>query len=584
LQAVAVLVDLEAVTLRRVEKVLFEDLSVTVQTGDRLGVLGINGTGKSTLLRVLASIEVPDQGQVRRGRGVRVGFLEQEPKLPPGTVAEAVGPGWEAAAALDRLGMGGAGELHVMELSGGQAKRVALAAVLAHPAELLILDEPTNHLDIRAVAWLEQWLVDYRGGLILVTHDRHLLNRVATRMLELDRGHSYVHDGGYAAYLEATVEREERAAASEATRRNLARRELAWLRRGAPARTRKPRARIEAAERLLTGGPEAPARPAELGLAKSNRRLGDLVIECEAVAYQYEGAASPTIADVHLMLDPGERLGLVGANGSGKSTLLDVLAGRRTPTAGTIRRGRSVVVGYYDQKSADLDPEARVRDLVAGPTRPPGAPEDVVLMERFWFAGPLQFAPVGLLSGGERRRLQLLLVLAERPNVLLLDEPTNDLDLQTLRILEDFLDDWPGAVVVASHDRTFLDRTTERLLAVEDGSVAGVAGGLDAWLARATGPVAAAVPPARAARVTSAPTSPPRRSPSTVGRQLREAEKEMSRWTRRRDEVLLALQQAGADYVELGRLGRELRVVQASLEEAEGKWLALAEEADAGAG
>jgi ATP-binding cassette subfamily F protein uup len=497
-------------------------------------------------------------------------------------VRAAAGPGWEAEAALDRLGMGLEADTDLSELSGGQAKRVALASVLARPSELLVLDEPTNHLDLRAVAWLEQWLLDFRGGLVLVTHDRHLLDRVTTRMIELDRGHGYQHEGGYAAYLAGSAEREEQAASTEASRRNLARRELAWLRRGAPARTRKPQARIDAAMRIVTGRAEAQARASEIEMAFGMPRLGDKVIECAGVGFRYEADTTPVVSEVDLLLGPRERLGLVGANGSGKSTLLDLLAGRRRPTSGRIELGPTVVTGYYDQHGMDLNPDARVRDLVAGPTRAVGAPEDVALMERFWFTGALPFARVGTLSGGERRRLQLLLVLAARPNVLLLDEPTNDLDLDTLRILEDFLEDWPGALVVVSHDRTFLGRTTEHLMALEGGHLAEVAGGLDAWMARAGESPAVRPSTASKAEATRVASVAPQRSrsASTIGRQLREAEKEMARLARQRDDLGEALVAAGDDHLELARLGRELEVVQRDLGKSEDRWLALAEEKD----
>jgi ATP-binding cassette subfamily F protein uup len=578
----AVLVDLEDVSVRHGDRTLFNDLSLTVTDGDRVGVVGINGTGKSTLLRVVAGLEQADAGQIRRGRGVRSGYLEQEPSLQSGSVRAAAGAGWEAEAALDRLGMGATGRIEVAELSGGQTKRVALAAVLARPVELLVLDEPTNHLDLRAVAWLERWLLDFRGGLVLVTHDRHLLDRVTTRMIELDRGQAYAHEGGYASYLSASARRDEQAASAEASRRNLARRELAWLRRGAPARTSKPQARIDAAIRVVTGRTEAPARAAELEMTFGTPRLGDKVIECAAIGYRYSPDAVPVLSEVDLLLAPSERLGLVGANGSGKSTLLDLLAGRRCPTSGRVEVGPTVATGYYDQQGVDLDPEARVRDLVAGPSRAPGAPEDVALMERFWFAGTLQFAPTRTLSGGERRRLQLLLVLAARPNVLLLDEPTNDLDLDTLRILEDFLDQWRGALVVVSHDRTFLERTTERLMELEGGSLQEIAGGLDAWIERADVPDLGALPSSRRPRAAEVAPSPRRqRSPSTIGRQLREAEKEMARLARHKDDLSEALVAAGHDHLELAHLGRALETVQAELMEAETRWLLLAEEAEA---
>src|SRR4051812_9017609 len=469
-----VLVDLDRVSAARPGRPLFTDLSVTVHGGDRLGVVGLNGTGKSTLLRVMAggSASEPESGTVRRGRGVRIGFLEQRPELPAGSVQDAVGPGWEAAAVLDRVGMGDLAGSPTATLSGGQAKRVALARVLVTESDLLILDEPTNHLDIDAIAWLEDRLAEHRGGLVLVTHDRHVLDRVTNKILELDRGTGYVHDGGYHSYLEARAEREERAAATETTRRNLARRELAWLRRGPPARTRKPQARIDAATAIVEGRPAAAARATALDLHLGTPRLGDKVLELEGVGHGFEGSAT-LFAGLDLVLDPRERLGIIGPNGTGKSTLLDIMAGRLTPTAGRVDRGPTVRLGYYDQLGIELDPNQRVFEALDGNT---------VLAERFWFDADGQRAPIGLLSGGERRRLQLVLTLAARPNVLLLDEPTNDLDLDTLRALEDFLDDWPGALVVVSHAGAFLERTVVGVLAWDGRGHAGlVAGGYAAW-------------------------------------------------------------------------------------------------------
>jgi ABC transport system ATP-binding/permease protein len=583
---VAVLVDLQQVAVRRVDRTLFEGLSLTISDGDRVGVVGTNGTGKSTLLRIVAGLEKPEEGQVRRGRGSRVGILDQVPELPPGTVRAAVGEGWEAEAALDRLGMGSAVDADVSVLSGGQAKRVALARVLAHPAELLVLDEPTNHLDLGAVAWLEQRLLSFRGGLVLVTHDRHLLDRLTTRMLELDRGHVYLHEGGYGSYLAAKAEREEQAVSAESARRNLARKELAWLRRGAQARSRKPQARIDAAVRLIEDRPDPPARSTELEIGGDTPRLGDKVIEATGIGFRYDDGAL-VLSGVELVLGRRERLGIVGANGTGKSTLVDLLAGRRKPTFGRIEVGPTVVVGYYDQQGVELDLQARVQDLVAGPHRAPGSLADVELMKRFWFSGELAFARVGTLSGGERRRLQLLLVIAVRPNVLFLDEPTNDLDLDTLRILEDYLEDWPGALVVVSHDRTFLDRTTEHLVAVEaDGTVSPVPGGVAGWVTRVErGDLrrAGSLPPRSPVTADSSATRS--RAPggggnqAPVARLLREAEKQMLRLQRQRDRVTEALTGA-ADHVEMARLGGELTAAQAALGEAEEHWLALAEEAE----
>ncbi len=431
---------------------------------------------------------------MRWGRGVRIGFLAQNPVLPGGTVREAVGGGWQGEAMLDRLGMAPLLDAATGELSGGEAKRTALAGLLVGEHEVLILDEPTNHLDLDAIQFLEDWLAAFRGGLVLVTHDRHVLDKVTTKVLELDRGTAYLHvptgwqaGSGYAAYLAGRAEREERAEVAEQVRKNLATRELAWLRRGAPARTSKPKARIATATALVEGRAQAAAREGDLGLAMGSKRLGTKGIELIDVSFTWPDGTpdgNSVIEPCSLVFEPGDRVGVVGANGAGKSTLLDLLAGRLTPTTGRVDRGATVQIGYYDQLGRDLDLTQRVRDAVAGDKGEPSL-ADVGLMRRFWFDGDAQFAPIGTLSGGERRRLQLLLTLVPQPNVLLLDEPTNDLDLDTLRALEDFLDDWPGIVVTVSHDRAFLDRVTDELLALDGrGGVRWVRGGVSAWLAQ----------------------------------------------------------------------------------------------------
>jgi ATP-binding cassette subfamily F protein uup len=602
-----ILLDANGLAASRPGKPLFEDVSVTLAPGDRLAVVGLNGCGKSTLLRQLAGIDQPEAGVVRRGRGARVVVLDQAAELRGATIGEVVGEGWESAAVLDRLGMGGRQDVPTGALSGGEAKRVALARALLDVGPrgegdddvVLILDEPTNHLDIDAIAWLEERLAAHRGALVLVSHDRHVLDRVTTRILELDRGRGYVHDGGYAGYLEARAEREEQAARREEVRRNLARSELAWLRRGAPARTRQPRARIEAATALVEGGPEVPARRGPLDLAFGAPRLGDTVVELEGVGHRF-GEDRWLFRGVDLALDPRERLGIVGPNGAGKSTLLDVLAGRLLPVEGRVVIGSTAVVGVYDQRGRELDPALPVDQAVAGPRRPPDW-EDARFLERFWFDADAQRAPIGLLSGGERRRLQLVLALRSKPNVLLLDEPTNDLDLDTLRVLEDVLDGWPGAVVVVSHDRAFLERTvTDVLVLDERHSGRRVPGGYAAWEAErrprrtagravATGVARApAVSPSRqdgsgrrdAGPGTDQPTAPARRSPSTLRRLQREAEREVEALERRRAKLVGELESAGDDHQALARAGTALAAVEAELGEAEHRWLELAGELD----
>ena len=584
-----ILLDAAGLAASRPGRPLFADISVTIADGDRVGVVGLNGSGKSTLLRQLAGRLEPEAGVVRRGRGARVVMLDQDAPLAGATIGDVVGTGWDAAAILDRLGLGGRLGDSTATLSGGETKRVALARALLDVGPfgesasdvVLILDEPTNHLDIDAIMWLERHLAAHRGGLVLVTHDRHVLDRVTTRTLELDRGRGYVHEGGYAAYLEARAERETRAAREEDVRRNLARSELAWLRRGAPARTRKPKARIEAATAIVEGRAEAPARSGELDLGFGAPRLGDNVVDLVQVGHRYDDGGW-LFRGVDLSLEPRERLGIVGPNGAGKSTLLDVIAGKLVPAEGAGEVGTTVALGSFSQRGIELDPTMRVEQAVAGPTRAPDW-EDARFLERFWFDADAQRAPIGLLSGGGRRRLQLVLTLRQRPNVLLLDEPTNDLDLDTLRVLEDVLEEWPGAVVVVSHDRAFLERTVTDVLAI-DAERPGrrVPGGFAAWEAQHA---SSATMPAQRPSKGSAP--PPRkppagRSPSTLRRLLRETEKEIATHERRRARLTEELATAGSDHVLLARLGHDLAAAEAALNASEERWLHLSTELDGG--
>jgi len=561
---VPILIDVQKVKLEGFDRTLLEDLSLTVSTGDRIGVVGINGAGKSTLLRIVAGLQEPDSGALILGKGVHVGFLDQIPVLPSGTVREVLGSGWEVDAALDRLGMMKAVDTRIDHLSGGQLKRVALARIFAQENDVLILDEPTNHLDLSAIEWLEQKIASFPGAVVMVSHDRFLLDQVTNRMIEIDRGKTFVHTGGYSQLLEAQAEREAQAVQAEQVRKNLARHELAWLRRGVKARSTKPQARIDAANRLLAGGKQAAAREGTIEFNIDVPRLGQTVIKAHNVSFRYPNGRE-ILHDVNLELGPGDRIGIVGPNGAGKSTFVNLLALKTEPTTGTMKHGPTVVTSYFEQGSDNFNLDANVQELVAGPRGIPGSPEDIALMKSFWFTGALCKTKARDLSGGERRRLQLLLALSLGPNVLFLDEPTNDLDLETIRLIEEFLAQWTGTLIVVSHDRTFLSRTTDRLLEVHpDGTIADIPGGIDAWIARAAGLIVS----------TNLGDDDEPVKPATNGRVLRDAEKEVAKLERRRTTLTEKINQS-SDVAEQTKLAAELADVLKNLATAEDYYLSL---------
>ena len=560
----AILIDIQKITLEGFDRTILENFSLTVSSGDRIGVVGINGAGKSTLLKIVAGIQPADSGNIRLGQGIQVWYLDQIPDLPKGTVREVLGHGWEIDAAIDRLGMTNALETQIDHLSGGQLKRIALAKIFGETNDVLILDEPTNHLDLSSIEWLEQQITNFPGAVIIVSHDRFLLDQVTTRMIEIDRGKTYVHNGGYSALLEAQAEREVLAQNAEQIRKNMARHELAWLRRGVKARSTKPQARIDAANRLLAGGKEAAARDGAIDFNVETPRLGQTVIKAHNVSFTYPNGRE-ILSNVNLELGPGDRIGIVGPNGAGKSTFINLIALHAEPTVGTIKHGPTVVTSYFEQGSDNFNLEATVQELVAGPRGIPGSPEDIAIMKSFWFTGALCKTKARELSGGERRRLQLLLALTRKPNVLFLDEPTNDLDLETIRLIEEFLAQWPGTLIVVSHDRTFLSRTTDRLLEIHaDGTIADIPGGIDAWIARSAGIITS---------TNLGDEEEPTKSP-TNGRVLRDAEKQVSKLERRRS----ALQEkiaASSDPTEQKNLGAELSQIIKDLASAEDFYLSL---------
>ncbi|MBM7551897.1 ABC-F family ATP-binding cassette domain-containing protein [Thalassobacillus pellis] len=510
------LLQIENLTKTYGEKTLFDHISFTISDHQRIGLIGVNGTGKSTLLRVLAGLDSKESGEMHHANDFRIEYLPQEPELDgSSSVLEQIYYGdsevmitlrayekslqqlerepentdfqsqllkkqqkmdevnaWEANTTaktiLTKLGIT-TFDKKVSELSGGQQKRVAIAKALIQPADLLILDEPTNHLDNETIEWLEEYLAQYQGALIVVTHDRYFLNRVTNLIYELDRGNLYIYEGNYHTYLEKKEERLEQERVSEEKRQNTLRRELAWLHRGAKARTTKQKARKQRVEALRKQS--GPSSDQSIEFAAGSNRLGKKVIELDSVSKEIAGQR--LINEFSYLVMPDERLGIIGPNGSGKSTLLNLMAERISPDEGTIDIGATVKIGYYTQDHQEIDGNLRVIDYIkeVAEVISTAKGEEITaeqMLERFLFPRSQQWTYIRKLSGGERRRLYLLRVLMNEPNVLFLDEPTNDLDTKTLSILEDYLDHFPGAVIVVSHDRYFLDRVVDKLAAFEN--------------------------------------------------------------------------------------------------------------------
>lgn len=460
------------------EKQVFDDISCGIHQGDKIGIIGINGTGKTTLLKIIAGLEEPDQGQVIFQKGLRVTYLPQSPKFPEhATVLSYVADGadgadWgresEAKNALNRLGITDYHE-EIDHLSGGQKKRVALARTLVNPADVLILDEPTNHIDNEMAVWLEEYLNQWKGAIIMVTHDRYFLDRVTNKILEIDHGKLYSYTANYSQFLELKAQREEMELASERKRQSVLRMELEWAKRGCRARTTKQRARLERLEALKNG--KAPVRDAEVEMDSVETRMGKKTIELHHISKSY--GQKKLIDDFEYIVLKNQRLGIIGPNGCGKSTLMKIITGKEEPDQGTVEIGDTVKIGYFAQEVTEMDENQRVIDYIKDvaeyvPTKD-GRITASQMLERFLFTPAMQYTPIGKLSGGERRRLYLLKVLMDAPNVLILDEPTNDLDIPTLTILEDYLDSFLGIVITVSHDRYFLDNIADRIFAFEAG-------------------------------------------------------------------------------------------------------------------
>ena len=594
------LVNLEGVGKAYGTRHLLDDVTLGVGEGDRTGVVGRNGDGKSTLLRLLTRREPPDAGRVTHAGGLRVAEVGQRDDLDPtATVRSLVvgdGPAHEWAAdprARDVLTglFGDRADLDAMldrvvgPLSGGERRRVALARALVGEHDLLVLDEPTNHLDVEGIDWLAHHLAARREALVVVTHDRWFLDEVCDRTWEVQGGSVHAYDGGYSAYVLARAERDRMQQATDARRANLVRKELAWLRRGPPARTSKPRFRIDAANALIAEEP--PARDGVELVKFASARLGRTVYDVLDATVEVGG----TVLLEHLtwLVGPGDRIGIAGVNGSGKTSLMRVLIGDLAPTAGKVVRGVTVRPAYLSQDVVELPPTLRVleavemvrREVDLGKGRSITATQ---MCERFGFVGNAQWTPVGELSGGERRRLQLLRLLMDEPNVLVLDEPTNDLDIDTLTALEDLLDGWAGTLLVVSHDRYFLERVCDRTVAMlGDGRLRDLPGGVDEYLARRRA-VRAAVDRsatgggAAAGGAVAAPTdaAAARAARKELARLERQLDKVRDRETRLHDQMAAA----ATDHERVLALDADLRALVAERSTLEERWLELAETAE----
>ncbi|MET9923231.1 MULTISPECIES: ABC-F family ATP-binding cassette domain-containing protein [unclassified Streptomyces] len=602
------LVNVEQVSKVYGTRALLDGVSLGVSEGDRIGVVGRNGDGKTTLIRMLAKLEEADTGRVTHNGGLRLGVLTQHDSLDPAktirqeVIGDLADHEWAGSAKIRDVLTGLFGGLAlpgfehgldtvIAPLSGGERRRIALAKLLIDEQDLIVLDEPTNHLDVEGISWLAGHLRTRRSALVCVTHDRWFLDQVCTRMWDVQRGTVHEYEGGYSDYVFARAERERIAATEESKRQNLMRKELAWLRRGAPARTSKPRYRIEAANELIADVP--PPRDTSELMKFANARLGKTVFDLEDVTVQ----AGPKTLLTHLtwQLGPGDRVGLVGVNGAGKTSLLRALAeaartqGEEQPAAGKVVVGRTVKLAYLSQEVSELNPNLRVLEAVQqvrdrvdlGKGREMTAGQ---LCEQFGFTKEKQWTPVGDLSGGERRRLQILRLLMDEPNVLFLDEPTNDLDIETLTQLEDLLDGWPGSMIVISHDRFFIERTTDKVMALlGDRALRMLPRGIDEYLERRQRMEEQATPSAapapRSSGVTAAVPAVSAQEARAAKKELQKVERQLDKLSTRETALHKQIAENATDFEKVAKLDAELRELVTERDELEMRWLELAEDA-----
>ncbi|WMJ83249.1 ABC-F family ATP-binding cassette domain-containing protein [Oscillospiraceae bacterium LTW-04] len=591
------LLSAEHISKNYATKQLLQDASLYLNERDRIGIVGINGTGKSTLLKIIAGIEQPDAGIVSINPNLKIAFLSQNPAMEDDftvieQVAETVAPqfgdinDYEMKAMLARLGITDF-DAKIGTLSGGQRKRVALAATLLCPAEILILDEPTNHLDSDMVIWLEQRLSRFTGGLIMITHDRYFLERVATRIVELSHGTLYTYEANYSKFLELKAQRAEMTQASERKRQSILRREYQWIMRGARARGTKSRDRIERYDALMAQS--APVSDDTVQMATVSSRLGKKLIALEGVCKNFDGR--PVIDDFSYSIQKNDRIGIVGKNGAGKSTLLNLIAGHLTPDNGTVETGSTVRIGYFTQEGREMNPDQRVFDFIseiAGEVRTDESTFSASqMLERFLFTADLQYSTIGKLSGGERRRLYLLSILIAAPNILLLDEPTNDLDIETLAILEDYLESFPGAVIAVSHDRYFLDKVAASIFEVTgDGKVACYTGNYSDYAEKRP----SEQPPEVKKDASPGEVKSPPKESAPKPRKLKFSFKEQQEFNTIDDDIAALetqiaacaqdIAQASSDYVQLQELTVQMDTLKDELELKTERWVYLNELAE----
>lgn len=582
---------------------LLSNLSYAINEGDKIGLIGVNGTGKSTLLRITAGIEDADSGKIILTGGVRIGYLPQAPAYDPEkTVLEqavsyltretAAEGEYKCKSMLNQLGITDF-EKKMSTLSGGERKRVAMAGIFTNECDILILDEPTNHIDSDTVEWLENYLKKFRGAIFMVTHDRYFLDRVTNVILELTGGKLYRHEGNYEVYLENRAAREEMALATERKRRTLYRRELEWMRRGAQARTTKAKGRIDRFHQLEES--KLVVNNAALEMKSVSSRLGKKIIELEHVSKAFDGI--PVISDFSYTVLRNDRIGIIGENGSGKSTLLKLISGELQPDSGSVEIGETVKIGYFSQENEHMDKSRRVIEYICDIAHNVKTEDGYIsasqMLERFLFPPHMHSIPVGRLSGGEQRRLYLLGILMSAPNVLLLDEPTNDLDIDTLCILEDYLDSFAGAVIAVSHDRHFIDRIAEKTFVYEgEGHIAEYPGGYSDWVERRATGLAAEKNAGKSGGKTAASDGKQTDSTSQTGRtdagrpkKLKFSYKEQREFETI-DEDIAALEsaieevdgrisEAGSDYCKLQELTAKRDELTAALDEKMERWVYL---------